>query len=434
MSPPLALLGQRRLSSRRRQITLDNQLISVLYFSNVLVRGGAEEHILTLLRGLDRASFRLHLVCAPELAAKLQPDLPGDVEVVSLRFRKFTQVAAGLRLAQIIHERRVSILHSHLFYGSLFASPIGRLCRVPVILETPHLREQWRRGWFKSRFIVDRLVGRFVDYYIAVSEANACYLVEQKGLPTEKIVVIQNGCDLKRFDPARPAPSGLKRSLAFGENDPVLIVIGRLEPQKGHRVLLQALPAVCREFPRTRLICVGEGALRTELVSLAAKLGLEASVRFVGYQSDVADWLALADVTVLPSLYEGLPLVAIESLAAGRPMVATAVDGTPEVVVDGKTGLTVPPGDAGRLAEAICRLLGDPGLRRNLGAAGREWVRERFSHERQIEKTQQFYLKVWEMRNRLARDGAKIGEANGRRPLRNEALLRERVTWGRKLD
>src|SRR5205814_10236086 len=168
-------------------------------------------------------------------AEKLQPDLPSDVELLSLCLRKPSQVASALRLAQLIRERRIEILHSPLFYSSLFSSPIGRLCGVPVIIETPHVREQWRRGWVKSHFVAYRLAGRFVDYYVAVSEANARYLIEQKGLPARKIAVIHNGCDLGRFDPARHAPSGLKRSLGFGQTDPVLVVIGRLEPQKGHR-------------------------------------------------------------------------------------------------------------------------------------------------------------------------------------------------------
>ncbi len=391
--------------------------ISLLYFTNGLVRGGAEEHILTLLQGLDRNYFRLHLVCTPEVREKLQPDIPDDVELLTLRLRKPSHVASALRLARILRKRRVEILHSHLFYSSLFASPIGWLCRVPVTLETPHIREHWRQGW-KASFLVDRLVGRFVDYYIAVSQANARYLLEQKGLPVKKVVVIHNGCDLERFDPARQVPAGLKKSLGFDESDPVLIVVGRLEPQKGHSVLLKALPTVRSEFPRVRLVCVGEGTLRRALERQASVLGLGDSVRFVGYQTQVAEWLALADVTVLPSFYEGLPLVAIESLAVARPVVATAVDGTPEVVINGKTGLTVPPGDAARLAEAICRLLREPELRRSMGRAGREWVLERFSREQQIQRTQEFYLYAWEQRRRAARGGARVELTEGRPPSR----------------
>ena len=123
----------------------------------------------------------------------------------------------------------------------------------------------------------------------------------------------------------------IKRQLGFADSDPVLLLIGRLEPQKGHSVLFAALKDVLQDVPNARLVCVGDGALRPALEAELQQLELTASVRLVGYQSNVRDWLSIADVCVLPSFFEGLPLVAIECLAAGRAMVATAVDGTPEV-------------------------------------------------------------------------------------------------------
>jgi glycosyltransferase involved in cell wall biosynthesis len=387
------------------------QPVSVLHFSNSPVRGGAEEHILTLLGGLDRKYFRLHLVCPPETAARLQHDLPSDVELIPLTLSRPTQVASAFRLACLLRERQVKILHSHQFYSSLFASPIGGICRVPVIIETPHLRESWRTGRIKSSFAVDRAVGRFVDYYIAVSNSNARYLVESKRLPPKKVIVIHNGCDLRRFDSLRHSGNAVRGGLGLSESDPMVVVVGRLEAQKGHRVLLDAFVQVCAEFPEACLVCVGEGSLRGELEKQTAELGLAEAVRFVGFQSNVPDWLAAADLMVLPSFYEGLPIVAVESLAAARPVVATAVDGTPEVVLDGKTGLTVPPGDAGALSAALCRLLRDADLRQRMGQEGRRWVAENFTRERQIQRTQDLYLHALEQRllawKDFRREGAK---------------------------
>jgi len=368
--------------------------VSVLYFTNALVRGGAEEHMLTLMRGLDRGRFQVHLACSPEVAAVLRPDLPADVNVEILRLRSPRDLTGALRLATILRKHRVDILHSHLFYASLFASPIGWACRVPAIIETPHLREAWRTTGWKASFVVDRTVGHLVDRYIAVSEANARYLVDEKGLRGGKVVVVHNGCDVERFDPGHRPPSGMRRALGFEDSDPVLVVAARLEPQKGHRFLLDALPGIRHEFPSVRLVCVGEGSLRTALERQVEENGLHDAVRFVGFQSNVADWLALADVVVLPSLFEGLPLVAIEALSAARAVVASAVDGTPEVVVHERTGLTVPPGQAGALAEATCRLLHPPDLRDSLGAAGRRWVLEHFRREAQVRRTEEVYLSV----------------------------------------
>jgi len=365
--------------------------LSVLYFTNAAVRGGAEEHLLTLLRGLDRNLFRLHLVCPKELAEKLAPDVPAGLELIPLRLDKPWQLGPALRLARILRSRRIDVLHSHLFYSSLFASPIGWFCAVPFIVETPHVREAWRRGWIKSRYFVDRFLSRFVDRYVAVSQANARYLVDQKGIPLGKVEVIRNGCDLDRFRPGRAGSQELKAGLGFAPEDPVVTVVGRLEPQKGHRVLLDALPLVLRQFPSARLVCVGEGSLRSELELLAETNGVARSVRFVGQQARVEDWLALADLVVLPSLWEGLPLIAIEALAAGRPIVATAVDGTPEVVVNGVTGLTVPPGDERALARAVTHLLADPGRCDALSRAGREWVASQFDRDQQVRATMGLY-------------------------------------------
>jgi glycosyltransferase involved in cell wall biosynthesis len=408
---------------------MNDGLISVLYFTNVLARGGAEEHILTLLRGLDRSRFRAGLVCPPAVAESMRPDLPEDVKLFPLNLRKPTQLREMRHLAEIIRKERVDILHAHQFMSSLCASPVGKLCGVPVTIETPHLREHWRTGWLKSRFFVDRTVGRFVDLYIAVSEANARYLAEQKGLPRKKIFVIRNGCDLTRFDPRHRAPAGFKERFGFDAGDRILVVLARLEPQKGHRVLLEAWPAVLREFPSARLACLGEGDLHAELESRGRTLGIADSVRFLGRQSNVEDWFAVAEATILPSFYEGLPLVAIESLAAGRPMVATSVDGTPEVIVNGKTGLTVPPGDPKALAAALCRMLRDPEARREMGQAGRQWVAQHFDQRAQIRETQDLYLSALEnsVRQPKARRAtqpvtASASAASSGVPVRSQAL------------
>ena len=400
-------VGDARMGGGRR--------LSVLLFTTGVVRGGVEEHMLTLLRGLSRDHFRLHLGCPPALAERLADDMPRDVELLPMPLRSPRDVGGLARLASVLRERRIDIVHSHQFRASLVASPVAWVCRVPVIIETPHLREWWRQGWFTRHFVVDRLVGRFVDHYVANCEANARYLREEKRLPGRKMVLIRNGSRVTELDPDRPAPAGLREQLGFTSADTVVVVLGRLEPQKGHSVLLDAFAEVVRELPHARLVCVGDGYLRPDLEAKTERLGLAAAVRFVGFQSNVADWLALADFTVLPSLFEGMPLAPIESLAAGRAVVATAVDGTPEAVIDEVTGLTVPVGDARRLADAIARLVRDPELRRRFGREGRKLVEARFNDAHMVEAAQRFYLRTWAERKRgRDRVGAAPAVADGR--------------------
>lgn len=374
---------------------MNTQPISLMFFSNSTVRAGVEEHILELLCGLDRHLFRLHLACPKQLQEKFGDEIPKDVQVTPVMIDSISDISGAFELVRAFRRDRIQILHAHMFRASLFASPIARLCGVPVVIETSHSREPWRSGWLKSKYIVDRLASTFVDRFIAVSSACARHLTGNKRVDPSRVRVIHNGCNLQKFEPHRPAPAGMRESLGFGETDPILLVLARLEPQKGHHVLLDAMPAVLKEFPNARLVCVGDGALRNTLEDQARGLGIYDSVRFVGYQSNTPDWLALADFTVLPSYYEGLPLVAIESLAAGKTIVATAVDGTPDVVLDGETGLTVPAGDSKHMSEAICNLLRDPQQRQALAESGRRHVLEAFSARQFIKETTQFYLDAW---------------------------------------
>jgi len=369
--------------------------LTVLHFTITTFRGGVEEHILLHLQGLDRRRFRPLLACPPELIPALGQDIPADVEVIPFDRRKPNRMSAAFRFCGILRQQRVDILHSHMFQASRLASPLGRICGVPLIIETSHGRESWRHGWVKGSFVVDRLVGRTVDRMIAVSEANARYLVKDKGLPAERITVIYPGVRFERFNPSAAVPLDLKTRLGFDVNDPVLLVAGRLEPQKGHRVLIDALPLILREFPRARLVCLSDGALRSELEQRVAELGLQSSVRFTGYQPDLLPWLALADICVLPSYYEGLPVAVVEALASGKPMVATAVDGTPEVLTDGETGLLVPPGDSASLAKAIIQMLANPEQRASMARKGHERVLELFGKDVMIERTQDCYLRSW---------------------------------------
>jgi glycosyltransferase involved in cell wall biosynthesis len=172
---------------------------------------------------------------------------------------------------------------------------------------------------------------------------------------------------------------------------PLVGVVGRLEPQKGHVHLLDAWPAVTREFPDARLLLVGDGALRGALGDQARARGIAGSVIFAGFRADVPRMLDAIDVFCLPSLYEGMPLTAIEASAMTRPVVATAVDGTPEVVLDGHTGRLVPPADPLALARALLDLLRDPDGARRLGQAGRAWALARFDLDRQVEATARVY-------------------------------------------
>jgi glycosyltransferase involved in cell wall biosynthesis len=236
----------------------------------------------------------------------------------------------------------------------------------PYLLSHPRKREQWHHA------------AEPVDRLIAVSEAlRRTY--ERIGAAPERFTTVPNGV-APRTDLLGRARA--RDRLGLGSDQPVVLTIGRLAPMKGHRYLIEAVPAVAARFPQLTVVILGEGNLRGALTRQAADLGVADRVCLAGHRTDARLLLDAADVFVLPSLHEGMPLVALEAMEAGLPVVATDVIGTAEVVVPGRTGVLVRPGDAPALAEAIGALLADPDRRCRLGQAGRCRYLRSFTRQR----------------------------------------------------
>lgn len=344
-----------------------------------------------------------YFAAPPQLLTMMRAELAqARIEAFPLEVSSLIDLRAASRLVRLLRNERISLVHSHLFISSLFASPIARLAGVPAVIETFHGREVWREGKrLKGSFWVDRQVARLVDLYIAVSHASARDLREKKKIPGAKIRVIHNGRDLSLYVTSDPGLRNETRAeLGLTNEQRAILVLGRLETQKGHIFLIQALADLVSRRPGVIALFAGSGSLEGELRARVEVLGLTQHVVFLGYRDDAPRLFAAADVVVLPSLHEGLPLVAIEALAASRPMVATAVDGTPEVILDEQTGLLVPPRDPGALASAVERLLRCPDLAAKLAAAGHAYVMQQFDLRMQLERTVEVYREV--MRGRQA--------------------------------
>src|SRR5574342_342741 len=306
--------------------------IRVLFVLTSPVRGGLEEVVLALLSRLDRREFRLALACPGSLLQAMAGELRSlEVETYPVSagtWRKPGEVAA---LASCIRRFQPDLVNPHLFRSTLVAAPLAKWLGVPRVIETYHGREVWRRGVLKGSFLVDQAVSHWVDRVIAVSEAAKDFLVRTKRIPAQKIVMVPNGRDLSVFRPGQDREP-VRNEFCLGSDAPVVGVVGRLEPQKGHTFLLDAFPMVLSEFPDARILLVGDGSLGGSLKDQAGRLGIASRVIFAGFRSDVPRLLDAMDLVVLPSLYEGMPLTAIEAAAMGKPIVATEVDGTPEVV------------------------------------------------------------------------------------------------------
>lgn len=380
--------------------------IRLLYFLNSPgVPGGVEEHVAELALRLPVDRFAVTVVCPSSSRPFFEPLARMGRRVLTLDLYRPRHLLAMRRLVRLLRAEAIDIVHCHQFTATMYAAPLARLAGVRTVVETPHLREAWRRGWLKRSYLIDRLVYTTVDRFVAVSRANERHLTEGKGCRPDRIVQIHNGRDLSTFTPDPDARARTRASLEVSDGQFLIVHVGRLAEQKGHRYLLDAYVSVREEVPEARMVFVGDGELRAGLERLVRERGWGDEILFTGYQSTARDFLAAADVVVLPSLFEGLPLVAVEAGAMARPMVATDVDGTAEVVLDGITGLLVPPADPGRLARALIDLARDPRRRERMGAAAREFVAERFGIEQHVAQHAAFYASLMTRRQGAAVDG-----------------------------
>jgi glycosyltransferase involved in cell wall biosynthesis len=367
--------------------------------------GGTENQFMTLGRSLDPARFELEFAClrrwgafADEVAARRIPLLECNVR----SFRSVSAIGQQARLARHLAKRRIDIVHAYSFYGNVFAVPPARLAGVPVVIASIRDRAPYLSPMQKR---VQRWACQFADCILVNALAVKDWLIGE-GYDASKIVVIPNGVDLSRFEPVETSASPF-RALGISAGTPVVLVVSRLNPLKGLESFLEAAALVTPAFPSARFVIVGdtnpnERAYWSVLTNLTERLGMAERVTFAGLRQDVPQLLAAATVSVMPSLNEALSNVLLESMAAGAPLVATRVGGTPEAIEDGVNGLLVPPGDPTAMASAICRLLENPIRAARLGQAARQLINERFSMERMVNRTEQLYHALLDGRTRVS--------------------------------
>jgi glycosyltransferase involved in cell wall biosynthesis len=344
--------------------------------------------VLELASRLDRERFDV-TVCALKGEGTIVRELRNrGVRVVTLGGHGQLDARVLFRLWRLARKERPDVVHASLFWANVAARVVGRLLKIRVVISSYHDVLAGKR-WLPR--MVDRLTMRWTHVVTCCSEAVRQDVLRQIGGSPGKHLTIYNGVDLGRFD----ASLGLtKTELGLREGVPVIGTVSRLvEPEKGLRILLQAVARLRRQLssPGCQLLIVGEGPALQQLRGLSAELGIAPWVVFAGVRRDIPGLLPLMDLFVLPSLYEGFGIAILEAMAAGRPVLATAVGGIPEVVVHGETGLLVPPGDPVALADALRELLAHPERAQALGLRGRERAREKFRIESIVKQHECLY-------------------------------------------
>lgn len=346
--------------------------------------GGAQESYTGLLLGLDRSRYEVRaLSLSAGSAVQRLRGLGIPVEVLD----EPDDESAVRELAEWLRREEIDLLHAHMYRAEVIGTRAAVAAGTAVIVATVH----------SSRIRSDddvRLLASLTPSMdrLIVPSGSIERKVRAEGRDAARFAIVPNGVDLARFTAPVP-PCALRDEFGIPSSAPLLGVVARLEPEKGHAVLIDAMPAILRAVPDTWLAIVGEGSEADALRARAADRGRAVARRivFTGRRDDVSALTADLTLAVLPSLREAQGISLLEAMARGVPVVASAVGGIPEVVTDGVDGRLVPPGKAWPLAEAVIDLLRSPELRRRLGEAGHRTVVDRFSVDAQVRRIQELY-------------------------------------------
>jgi len=357
------------------------------------IAGGAENYLRQCAPRLRAAGWDLRvitLVNGGELVQELRAE---GVPVLELEARGRADLGLLPRLLRAWKTDRPRLVHTHLYHAGLLGRAAARLLGISPVIVHQHGLEQARSG---ARSALDRLLSPLASCYVATCEAVRDRLAEREGISQDKIRVIYNGVEPQAILPREQVPAAERRAFQAEFNLRPgalrLVCAGRLAPEKGQDLLLEALA----RLPGAPLQAVlfGEGPMRSVLEQACAELGLGGRVLFAGARRDLRRWLPHFDLFALPSAWEGLSMALLEAMAAGLPAVATRVGGNPEVVLDGETGLLTAPGDVEGLARALGHLAEDAALRQRLGAAGRRRVEAQFNLERTLQELEALYTEL----------------------------------------
>jgi glycosyltransferase involved in cell wall biosynthesis len=337
----------------------------------------------------DRDRFDVHLLGLrpPDPAGRHLEKL--GIPIIYLNKSKFSPATLPALLG-VIRRLKPDLLHLHGYGAGTFGRIAARIAGLPAVVHEhfvdPHipLYQQVAEAMLKS----------LATQTVAVSRSVKEFCVAKRRIDPDRISVIYNGVPLDQFVPLAPeAAAAHRRALGVPEGTKIVGFVGRLHEQKGVEFLVKAVPKVLEAHPNTRFVIVGDGALWDELHAMAGELGIAENVLFTGFREDVRAILSTFDIIVIPSLYEGTPLTVFEAMALCNPIVATPVDGLGEVLADQRTALLIPPRDAAAVADAVSRLLADPGLCRKLSENCRE-ERHRFDISATVQQMQDLYDRI----------------------------------------
>lgn len=368
--------------------------MKILHVVHGLARGGLENGVVNLLNGLPADTFQQAVCCLDvrgEMADRVRRDVP-----IHFLARERNDLKLPWRLKQVIEAWQPDVVHCRNWNTWLDAYAGHRLAaggRRKLVWSFHGFADRDEFPW--RRRVVSRLLAARTDRLAAVCRDAAQRFADKAGIPQSRFAVLYNGVDTRRFCPAVDRV-GERAQLGIDSDTLLIVTVANFSPVKDHASLLDAVARLPSGAKKLRFLFLGEGPLRGTLETQVSALGLDDLVAMPGSSGQVARYLAVADLCILPSRLEGMSNAILEAMASGLPVIARAVGGNPELVVDGLTGFLCPPDDVPALAEAIGRLIDDDALRCDMAAAARQRAESVFSIEAMMAAYGDFYRSVVE--------------------------------------
>jgi len=360
----------------------------VLHIIDSLHLGGAQEVVLNLAT-CGSSRFRHEVATMHGRGIYWDRLAQAGVKVHSLSPHKFLPAYIASIPWRILADRP-DILHCHLIPSNIIAKPLGALLGVPVIINHDHTNDPHRID-NKILLALDKSTNRFAHHIIAVAAACRDFLTTHESIPLEKISLVPNAIDLRRFSPGEASRDEARARLGLPVASRIVAGVGRLNPQKNFALFLDIAAQLAPRFPDLHFLLAGDGPEEQMLREKASALGIANRVTFSGYVADTRLVYLAADVLLMPSRYEGLPMTLLEAMAMGLPVVASKLDGIAEVIGDGSEGFLVPSDDAALFVERTAALLADAELSSRISKNARAKIEASFSVERMTSSVEEIY-------------------------------------------
>lgn len=359
----------------------------IAFFITDLDVGGAERMFVELVTRLDRRLWEPRVYCLSPPGKLVERLNEERIPVVCFGVQNIRQIGVVWRLAAELRRFRPQLIQCFLFHANL----IGRLAAffAGVRLVVCGIRVAERRS--RLRLWLDKLTQLLVTQNVCVSQAVADFSINEGRLSPDKVCVIPNAVDFRLFAEAEPVD---RPTLGTPPDAPLILFVGRLDPQKAPFVLLEAFKCLLAQHTECQLLIVGDGVLRKTISQWVTEKELDGNIHLLGWRPDVPQLLKSANCLALPSLWEGMPNIVLEAMASGLPVVVSQVEGTAELIQHGETGLLAKPGSVEELKTALDAILNDAGLSKRLSERAQQIVADRFTFSKMIDAYEQLFRRL----------------------------------------